>query len=348
VDPQQGLHSRYRPAEQKHDFNYWTNQISVTQKQQPHLLPQVYKQCTDDFKPCFHKWFPERFPSPSKWYSSTLQYTRSVACSSIIGYIIGLGDRHQSNILVDQSNADVVHIDLGIAFDLGKVLRIPEIVPFRLTRDIVDGMGLMGTQGTFRSCCEETLRVLRMNEELLMTVMQVFVYDPLYKWSLSPDKINNLRNAENNVGGVGGVGGGMDFDRIHSDKSISMSSSSSSSLQINQPLSSKSSSLSTTTCTTIGTKTWAFDLSEHDESIHSQSAHSQCDHHHHHHHRHRHRHPKTNAAAQAALIRVQNRLRGQDFSQTNLSIDAQVNRLISEAVDPDNLCKMYAGWHAYV
>lgn len=60
------------------------------------------------------------------------------------GYLIGLGDRHSANLLIDQSNAEVVHIDLGIAFEQGKFLNTPELVPFRLTRDIVDGMGVTG------------------------------------------------------------------------------------------------------------------------------------------------------------------------------------------------------------
>ena len=38
----------------------------------------------------------------------------------------------------------VVHIDLGIAFEQGRFLNTPELVPFRLTRDIVDGMGAAG------------------------------------------------------------------------------------------------------------------------------------------------------------------------------------------------------------
>jgi ataxia telangiectasia mutated family protein len=34
-------------------------------------------------------------------------------------------------------------------------------VPFRLTRDVVDGMGAFGVEGPMRRCCEETLRVRR-------------------------------------------------------------------------------------------------------------------------------------------------------------------------------------------
>jgi ataxia telangiectasia mutated family protein len=61
-------------------------------------------------------------------------------------------------------------------------LRIPEKVPFRLTNDIVDGMGVMGVEGTFRRCSEHTLRVLRESADLIMTVLEVFKHDPLYAW----------------------------------------------------------------------------------------------------------------------------------------------------------------------
>lgn len=53
----------------------------------------------------------------------------------------------------------VVHIDLGIAFEQGLFLQTPERVPFRLTQNVVDGMGAAGTEGTFRRCCETALQV---------------------------------------------------------------------------------------------------------------------------------------------------------------------------------------------
>ncbi len=36
-----------------------------------------------------------------------------------MGYILGLGDRHVQNILVDCDTAELVHIDLGVAFEQG-------------------------------------------------------------------------------------------------------------------------------------------------------------------------------------------------------------------------------------
>lgn len=54
---------------------------------------------------------------PGSWFQMRLAYSRSVAVTSIVGHIVGLGDRHISNILIDQNSGELVHIDLGIAFD---------------------------------------------------------------------------------------------------------------------------------------------------------------------------------------------------------------------------------------
>ena len=61
-------------------------------------------------------------------------------------------------------------------------MRVPEHVPFRMTRDMVDGMGYSGTQGVFQRCAEETLRVLREQSDVIMTVLEVFKHDPLHSW----------------------------------------------------------------------------------------------------------------------------------------------------------------------
>jgi ataxia telangiectasia mutated family protein len=110
---------------------------------------------------------------------------------------VGLGDRHAQNILIDKATAEVVHIDLGVAFEQGKTLRTPEVIPFRLTRDIVDGMGITGCEGVFRRCCEETMQVLRASHEFLLTIMEVFIHDPLFKWALSPVKALQLQREDN-------------------------------------------------------------------------------------------------------------------------------------------------------
>ncbi len=95
---------------------------------------ELFLEICNNFKPVFRYFFIENFKTPSLWYEKRLNYTRSVATASIVGYIVGLGDRHVQNLLIDSKSADIIHIDLGIAFDQGKILLIPETVPFRLTR----------------------------------------------------------------------------------------------------------------------------------------------------------------------------------------------------------------------
>lgn len=53
-----------------------------------------------------------------------------------IGWLLGLGDRHLDNILFDKRTAELVHIDYNVVFERGKQLRVPEIVPFRLTQSM--------------------------------------------------------------------------------------------------------------------------------------------------------------------------------------------------------------------
>ena len=89
--------------------------------------------------------------------SQPISFLRALALSA--GYIIGLGDRHSSNILVHKGTAEVAHIDLGIAFEQGRFLNTPEQVPFRLTRDVVDGMGITGGLGSL-GCSQHLLCVL--------------------------------------------------------------------------------------------------------------------------------------------------------------------------------------------
>ncbi|OXU25637.1 hypothetical protein TSAR_001094 [Trichomalopsis sarcophagae] len=116
------------------------------------------------------------------WWQATKNYSYSVAVMSIIGYIIGLGDRHLDNVLVDLNTGEVVHIDYNVCFEKGKTLRVPEKVPFRMTPNIKTALGVTGVEGIFRLACEHTLRVMRRGAETLLTLLEAFVYDPLVDW----------------------------------------------------------------------------------------------------------------------------------------------------------------------
>jgi len=87
-------------------------------------------------------------------------------------------------------------LDLGIAFEQGKILPTPETVPFRLTRDIIDGFGPSGVEGTFRKSAEATMRVLRSNKDAILTILEVLMFDPLYNWSLTPAQAYRIQHGK--------------------------------------------------------------------------------------------------------------------------------------------------------
>jgi len=120
------------------------------------------------------------------WLERRVTYTRSLGVNSMIGYILGLGDRHPSNLLLDQITGKVVHIDFGDCFEVAQQRdKYPEKVPFRLTRMLVHAMEVCGIQGTFSKSCEVSMEVARNNRESLMAVLEAFVYDPLIAWRLT-------------------------------------------------------------------------------------------------------------------------------------------------------------------
>ncbi|WRT68452.1 uncharacterized protein IL334_005428 [Kwoniella shivajii] len=92
----------------------------------------------------FHEWFLTRWPEPSAWLASRMAYGRTLAVMSMIGYVLG--------------------------------------VPFRLTQNLVDALGVTGVEGVYRKAAEITMGILRANSDSLMSVLEAFVHDPLQEW----------------------------------------------------------------------------------------------------------------------------------------------------------------------
>lgn len=149
---------------------------------------EIYRDICKRFKPVFRHFFYENFVVPDKWFQCRTAYCKSVSISSMVGYILGLGDRHVQNILINKTTGEVIHIDLGVAFEQGKCLPTPEMVPFRLTRDLVDAFGSSGVEGSFRRNCERCLRVLRSSIDIIATIVEVLLHDPLHDWMMTSNK----------------------------------------------------------------------------------------------------------------------------------------------------------------
>lgn len=98
-------------------------------------------------------------------------YIRSCAGYCVITFLLGIGDRHLDNILLRQTG-HLFHIDFGFAFG-----RDPKPLPpvFRLTREMVDGMGGIDSS-EYRQFCSlacQAYNALRKSAGLVLNLLSL-------------------------------------------------------------------------------------------------------------------------------------------------------------------------------
>jgi hypothetical protein len=148
--------------------------LTVAEMFHAHIFPAT--------KPVLHQWLQCQFQRCSEWYAARGLFTQSCALWSIVGHILGVGDRHAENLMIDRGSGEMLHVDFAFMFDKGETLKVPERVRFRLTQNLIDGMGLVGCNGPFRSACATALRTQSRHKDALMTVLDALLHDPLVEW----------------------------------------------------------------------------------------------------------------------------------------------------------------------
>ena len=84
---------------------------------------------------------------------------------------------------MDTTTGQTFHVDMNCLFNKGETFDWPEVVPFRLSHNMVDAFGPLGVEGPFRISCEVALAVMRKERDVLMSVLRPFVFDPLVDWT---------------------------------------------------------------------------------------------------------------------------------------------------------------------
>ena len=67
--------------------------------------------CVKKNPPLLYWWFVQMFRDPHMWYEARTRFVLSSAVWSAVGHVIGLGDRHSENILLDTGSGECVHVD---------------------------------------------------------------------------------------------------------------------------------------------------------------------------------------------------------------------------------------------
>ena len=127
--------------------------------------------------------------SPESFLCLRNGFARSLAVMSVAGYVAGIGDRHLDNILVDVEKGLVVGIDFGHAFGSGVFqIGIPELVPFRLTPQLVNFLNPLGPEGLLMHNMTHVLQCFVDNKMRLLNLMQIFLNEPHMDWVQMAEK----------------------------------------------------------------------------------------------------------------------------------------------------------------
>ena len=266
-------------------------------------------------------------PSSEVWFDRRTNFTRSLAVMSMVGYVLGLGDRHPSNLLLDRMSGKILHIDFGDCFEVAMTReKFPEKIPFRLTRMLIHAMEVTGIEGTYRCTCESVMTVLRNNKDSLMAVLEAFVYDPLLNWRLIETGPKGKKTKiTNNAAGAVGPGGAPIQDPL--EASLSTSGANESANPLDGVLSAKKDVLEEGSDVTV-TGSVSADLAA--PAVGSLGG----------------QQPEAlNKKALDIVQRVRDKLTGRDFNPKEcLSVKEQVDLLICQATNNENLCQCYIGW----
>ncbi len=249
--------------------------------------------------------------SSESWLQRRTNYTRSLAVMSMVGYILGLGDRHPSNIMLDRITGKVIHIDFGDCFEVAMHReKYPERVPFRLTRMLTFAMEVSNIDGSYKLSCEAVMRVIRDNKESLMAVLEAFIHDPLLNWRLG----NRESPPE---------------PSFHSERRASIINGLESAQQALQAQTQRSGGSYRARRMSAA----AFDAGGLDPGGSGPGGENR---------------EVQNERALKVLERVKVKLTGGDFQVGHhLNVEEQVAKLIGQATSVENLCQHYIGWCSF-
>ncbi|XP_025333467.3 DNA-dependent protein kinase catalytic subunit isoform X5 [Canis lupus dingo] len=120
---------------------------------------------------------------PAAFLALRSHFASSHALMCISHWILGIGDRHLNNFMVSMETGGLIGIDFGHAFGSAtQFLPVPELMPFRLTRQFINLMLPMKEAGVVYSIMVHALRAFRSHSDLLTNTMDVFVKEPSFDW----------------------------------------------------------------------------------------------------------------------------------------------------------------------
>eukprot|EP01012_Entosiphon_sulcatum_P003459 TRINITY_DN11099_c0_g1_i3.p1 TRINITY_DN11099_c0_g1~~TRINITY_DN11099_c0_g1_i3.p1 ORF type:complete len:4370 (-),score=577.88 TRINITY_DN11099_c0_g1_i3:12-11855(-) len=169
-----------RGGEERPNLNY----IKMYRKANRDTVVSALQACWDQIRPDYLlRGLRALTSSPQAFFWMRRNFCTSLALVNISSYILGIGDRHLENFLLDTVSGELVAIDFGHAFGTAtEALPVPELIPFRLTRQLTHVAEPLGIDGMIRPDMVRSVEALRRGKHVLLNTMEVFVKEPLVEW----------------------------------------------------------------------------------------------------------------------------------------------------------------------
>lgn len=117
--------------------------------------------------------------TPECFFALRNNFSKNLAAMCIAHWLLGIGDRHLGNFLIDKSNGQLIGIDFDLAFGAGtRDSHFPELVPFRLSAQFVNVSEPLGVNGFLTKCMAHVLKFFRVEKQSLMAILEAIIYDP--------------------------------------------------------------------------------------------------------------------------------------------------------------------------
>eukprot|EP00965_Chrysotila_dentata_P157987 5219599-Pleurochrysis_carterae.AAC.2 len=100
-------------------------------------------------------------------------FAHSLAVLTIAGYVLGIGDRHLENFMLERESGRVVGIDFGHAFGTAtSTLPVPELMAVRLTQQMTCFLRPLDGCVLLKGFMAHVLRALRARKADMMRVLE--------------------------------------------------------------------------------------------------------------------------------------------------------------------------------
>jgi hypothetical protein len=160
--------------------NYW--KAALAKESEVRSQYEMWKNGFDST--CLRKRLVRMAATPEAFLCLRSEFGKTLSTFSISSYILGIGDRHLQNFLVDKSDGTLVGIDFGLTFGSGaSYLPVPELIPFRLSPQFTSLLSPLDTVSLLKQDMVHVLSTLRQNENVISNIMEVYVNEPLVEWT---------------------------------------------------------------------------------------------------------------------------------------------------------------------